>query len=146
MTARPPRGGELALPDLILSLKGDRTYKQLEADSGGVVKSQRWNQLANGERITEFPEPGTLKAMADALPCAIEVLLLAVARQVGLEAHGTRTGFVDLLPPSVDQLSAGSQSALLTMARSLTEAEAAAPPPKGKGRRRRQPRAGVQPL
>lgn len=121
----PPDSGEgdLTLPDLILSLKGDRTYKELEAASGGVVKSQRWNQLANGERVNEFPTPPTLEAMAAALPCDIEVLILACARTVGIDVHHRQSRFVDMLPPSVDELSDRSKSALLNMARTLTDAE-----------------------
>lgn len=121
----PPNteAGDLTLPDLILSLKGDRTYKELEAASGGIVKSQRWNQLANGERINEFPTPPTLEAMAAALPCDIEVLILACARTVGIDVHRRQSRFVDMLPPSVDKLSESSKTALLNMARTLSEAE-----------------------
>ncbi|OBJ14595.1 hypothetical protein A5622_02165 [Mycobacterium sp. 1245801.1] len=117
------RHGDLTLPELIRSLKGDRTYKDLEAASGGTIKAQRWNQFANGERLNEFPEPRTLEAMADTLPCDIEVVILACARSVGIDVHRRQSRFVDMLPPSVDELSERSKSALLNMARTLSDAE-----------------------
>jgi hypothetical protein len=121
----PPNteAGDLTLPDLILSLKGDRTYKDLEAASHGVVKAQRWNQIANGERVNEFPTPPTLEAMAAALPCDIEVLILACARTVGIDVRPRRSRFVDMLPPDVDELSERSKTLLLNTARALREAE-----------------------
>jgi len=48
---------DLTLRDLILTLKGSRTYAGLEAASNGIVKAQRWNQVANGLKLNEFPEP-----------------------------------------------------------------------------------------
>ncbi|MEE2855699.1 MAG: hypothetical protein VX424_23945 [Actinomycetota bacterium] len=122
-TAGGGQGDDLTLPELIRSLKGDRTYKELEAASAGIIKAQRWNQFANGDRVNEFPEPRTLEAMAATLPCDIEVLILACARTVGINVHRRQSRFVDLLPPGVDDLSERSKSALLTMARTLAEAE-----------------------
>lgn len=116
---------QLTLQDLITTLKGDRSYRELETASGGVVKSQRWNQLANGQRVTEFPGPETLNAIGAALPCDPEVLLLAVARTVGYELGQRYSRFADMLPPSIDDMSEASKSALLTMARALSETDAA---------------------
>jgi len=134
--------GDLTLPELIRSLKGDRTYKELEAQSRGVIKSQRWNQFANGERVNEFPEPRTLEAMAETLPCDIEVLILACARTVGIDVHRRQSRFVDMLPPSIDELSERSKSALLTMARTLSEAERRP----GDQKQKPRPRRDIPPL
>lgn len=136
--------GDLTLPDLIRSLKGDRTYKELEAESGGVIKAQRWNQFANGERLNEFPEPRTLEAIADTLPCQLDVVLFACSRSVGLDVHNRQSRFVDMLPPSVDALSERSKSALLNMARTLSEAEQTSPDTKKKAKPR--PRRDIPPL
>jgi hypothetical protein len=69
---------------LIARQKGDRTYEELQAASDDVVKAQRWNQIANGIRITNFPKPETIAAMAKALDVDVDVLLLTFARQFGL--------------------------------------------------------------
>lgn len=113
----------LALQDLILLMKGDRTYRALEADTGGIVKSQRWNQLANGQRINEFPEPRTIAAMADALGVDAEVVLVAFARNLGLDVGRRRSRFSDLLPPMVDKLSDRQQGAVLSVIRAMISPE-----------------------
>lgn len=143
--------GDLTLPELIRSLKGERTYKDLEAASGGTIKAQRWNQFANGDRLNEFPEPRTLESMADTLPCAIEVVILACARSVGIDVHRRQSRFVDMLPPSVDELSERSKSALLNMARTLSDAEKGYEENKqhygeDKKRQKPRPRKGIPPL
>lgn len=136
--------GDLTLPELIRSLKGDRTYKDLEAASDGIIKAQRWNQFANGERLNEYPEPRTLQAIADALPCQLDVVVFACSRSVGLDVHNRKSRFVDMLPPSVDELSERSKSALLNMARTLSEAEQNSPDTKKRGKPR--PRRDIPPL
>lgn len=114
---------EVSLRDLILTLKGDRTYQKLEEDSGGVVKAQRWNQITNGIRLSEFPEPRTLEAMARALNVNVEVVLLAFARALGLQVSRSRSLFAELLPPIADELTEQQQGAILALIRSMN------PPP-----------------
>lgn len=109
------------LRDLILVMKGDRTYAGLEKASGGVVKAQRWNQIANGIRVTLFPEPRTIKAMARALNVGEEVVLLAFAREIGLDVGRHRNRFADLLPPGVSKLSEKKQAAILSVIHAMTE-------------------------
>jgi hypothetical protein len=109
----------LTLQDLILMLKSDRTYLQLEAASGGVVKAQRWNQITNGIRVREFPEPRTIEAMAEALDVSVEVVILAVARSVGLMTSTKASTLVALMPPGVDNLDDDQVSAALGVIRSM---------------------------
>lgn len=111
----------LSLQDLILTMRGDRTYRTLEADSDGVVKSQRWNQLANRQRVSEFPEPRTIEAMAYALNVSVEVVLLAFARSLGLEVGRQRSRFADLLPPMADKLTEKQKDAVLAVIRAMIE-------------------------
>lgn len=113
----------LDLQDLILLMKGDRTYRGLEDSTGGVVKSQRWNQLANRQRINEFPEPRTIQAMADALNVNAEVVLLSFARNLGLDVGRSRSRFADLLPPMVDKLTDKQRDAILAVIRAMIDPE-----------------------
>lgn len=113
---------DLSLQDLILTLKGDRTYAGLEEASGGVVKAQRWNQITNGIRVSEFPEPRTIEAMAVALNVGVDVLVFAFARAVGLDVQRNQSGFADLLPPMVNELTDRDQHAVLSVIRALGEA------------------------
>jgi hypothetical protein len=112
---------ELSLQDLIRTLKGDRTYLGLEEASGGVVKAQRWNQIVNGIRISEFPEPRTIEAMSKALNVNVEVLVLAFARAVGLDVQRHRSMFADLLPPMVDKLTDADRDYILNTVRFLAD-------------------------
>lgn len=112
---------DLNLRDLILTMKGDRTYAGLEAASNGVVKAQRWNQIANGLKLNEFPEPRTLIAIADALQVDEEVVLIAFARALGMHVGRNRSVFADLLPPTVDKLTDKQQSAVLAVIRAMND-------------------------
>ncbi|PJE23635.1 MAG: hypothetical protein CK431_10285 [Mycobacterium sp.] len=122
---QPPSVSDLSLQDLIRTLKGDRTYAGLEEASGGVVKAQRWNQIVNGIRISEFPEPRTINAMARALNVNVEVIVLAFARAVGLDVQRHRSVFADLLPPMVNNLTDKQRDALLGIVRSMNDTTAA---------------------
>jgi hypothetical protein len=111
----------MTLQDLVTTLKGDRTYEQLEEATHGVVKAQRWNQIANGIRVREFPKPVTIEAMASVLGCDIEVLLLAFARAVGMDVRRRQSSFIDMLPPSVDKLSDRQQSFIISAIRAMND-------------------------
>lgn len=116
---------DLTLRDLILTLKGERTYADLEQASGGVVKAQRWNQITNGFRVNEFPTPRTIEAIALTLNVNVEVVLMAFAREVGLDVQNSRSLFADLLPPMVTDLTDEQRSALLAVIRSMASANEA---------------------
>ena len=115
-------GGELELRDLILTLKGDRTYAGLEAASGGVVRAQRFHQIANGVKLNEFPEPRTLSAMALALNCSVETVLFSYARALGLGVSRQQSTFANMLPPMADDLTDRQQAAVLGVIRAMNDA------------------------
>ncbi|PKQ59771.1 hypothetical protein B5566_02715 [Mycobacterium sp. MHSD3] len=117
---------DLTLRDLILTLKGERTYSDLEQASGGIVKAQRWNQITNGFRVNEFPTPRTIEAMANTLNVNVEVVIMAFAREVGLDVQNNRSIFADLLPPMVTDLTDDQRSALLAVIRSMASANESA--------------------
>lgn len=117
----PSDSREMTLQDLVTTLKGDRTYEQLEDATGGVVKAQRWNQIANGIRVREFPKPVTIEAMASVLGCDIEVLLLAFARAVGMDVRRRQSSFIDMLPPSIDDLTDRQKSFIISAIRAMND-------------------------
>ncbi|WP_301119907.1 hypothetical protein [Mycolicibacterium fortuitum] len=135
----------LTLRDLILTLKGDRTYKQLEEASGGVVKAQRWNQITNGIRVREFPEPNTLVAMAATLGVSTETVILATARSIGILTTTNSAPLIGLLPPDVDRLNDQQLTAVLATIRALLNATPDDTKPARKGRavgQRKKPTPG----
>jgi hypothetical protein len=119
--SREDSDGAMTLPRLVNQLRGDRSYRDLEAATGGVVGAQRWNQIANGQRLKEFPSVKTLTAMAAALPCDPYVLLMACARSVGVDVGNRKSRFVELMPPAVDDLPESTKVALAAFARMLAE-------------------------
>lgn len=119
---------ELTLRELIALARGSRTYAQLQRDSGDVVKAQRWNQIYNGIRTSEFPNVKTIAAMAEALHVDAEVVLLAWARSVGLTIRSRRSAFADLLPEGIEHLSATERQAILDLIRSMAKRQPPPPP------------------
>ncbi|AOZ64374.1 LamD-like protein [Mycobacterium phage Marcoliusprime] len=109
------------ITDLILARKNDRSYRQLEAASGGIVKAQRWNQIANGLRVVEFPEPRTIEAIAQALDVPVSTVLLSFGEALGL-AVDSPSSFAALIPPSADKLTPDQQHAVLAVIRSYAAA------------------------
>lgn len=73
------------LADLITEHKGDRSYADLSRLTGGAVTRGRWQQLATVRTQTQFPEPRTIRGVAEALRLTHLEVILAAARSVGLE-------------------------------------------------------------
>ena len=86
------------------------------------MEAQRWNQITNRIRVSEFPQARTIKAMAQALNVSVDVLVTAFARAVGLDMQRNRSAFADLLPPRVDKLTDKQPSALPSIVRSINAA------------------------
>ncbi|AKC38406.1 TPA_asm: immunity repressor [Mycobacterium phage McProf] len=112
----------LTLQDLILTLKGDRTYKDLEDASGGVVKAQRWNQITNGIKVKEFPEPASIEGMARALNVKLDVILLSIARSVGLPVEEDVSRLAAMLPPGAEKLGDAQLGLMLSLLREMIKA------------------------
>lgn len=121
-----------SVPDLAL-LIGERknahgwTYRELEARSGGAIKYQRWQQLATGKRITEFPEPATLQAIATAIDVDVTAVVIAAAKTIGLQVRPTGSDFATMLPTGVDGIEPEMRDALLRVIRLASKSS-------GKGR------------
>ncbi len=104
-------------------------YADLARRSGDRLTRGRWQQIGTGVRLTKFPDPLSLQAMADALEVDVTTVILAAARTLGLDAHRRASDFAQLLPNGTDRLSQPMQDALLTIIRAaVLESLAAAEP------------------
>lgn len=112
-------GGVLTLRDLITARIDERgwSYPDLERRSGGHLTKSRWQQLATGVRVAEFPKPASLMAMADALEVDITAVILATARSLDLPVSSRGPDLAQLLPAGTDRLSARMRDSILTMIR-----------------------------
>lgn len=128
------------LQALVADRKGDRSYEQLAALSGGRLSRARIQQIATRD-MKAFPDAATLAGLAQALDVPVQEVVLASARSLGLEVRGGAAGDA-LLVPGGRLLSTPAQDALLTMARELSktgaqddqrEAETVANPPQSDG-------------
>lgn len=94
-------------------------YSAYEERTGHVVSRQRWQQLGSGERIKEFSEPATIQAMADALEVDVAVVVLAMAKTVGLpvETGIAQSDLAVMLPPSARNLNVEQRDAIVRLVR-----------------------------
>lgn len=75
---------EPLLADLINDRKGNRSYADLERDSGGSVTRGRFQQLATVRTQSQFPTPAILRGVVAATNLPTRDVVLAAARSVGL--------------------------------------------------------------
>lgn len=84
--------GKGDLKALIAERKGDRSYDQLERDSGGTPTAGRWQQMAT-RPPKNIPETATLIGMARALGVTVTEVVMAAARSCGMDvredSHGS---------------------------------------------------------
>lgn len=71
------------LAQLILERKGDRSYGRLAEDCGDFPTRKRLQQLAS-IRLTNFPDPDTIRGLVLGLGASATEITLASARSVGL--------------------------------------------------------------
>lgn len=111
------------LEELISSRKSEYgwSYATLAERGGGVLSAQRWQQLGTGVRIKEFPEPSTLKAMAEALDVDISVVVLAAARSTGLDVKNDMSILAQQLPSSAADLEPDTRNAIVALVRAITK-------------------------
>ncbi|OBB15503.1 hypothetical protein A5718_30005 [Mycolicibacterium conceptionense] len=103
----------------------NRSYGDYERMAGYVITRQRWQQLGTGARIKEFSEPATIKAMADALEVDVAVVVLAMAKSLGLpiESGIAQSDLAVMLPPSARKLTAEQRDAVVRLVRVFTPEE-----------------------
>ncbi|TDH57518.1 hypothetical protein E2F47_01740 [Mycobacterium eburneum] len=101
------------------------SYRDLEARAFSVITHQRWQQLGSGSRVKEFSEPATLRAMARALDVDEALVVLSMAKSIGLnvESGGSQSALARMLPNSARYLTAGQRHAIVGLIRSIAEPE-----------------------
>jgi transcriptional regulator with XRE-family HTH domain len=114
------------LEELISTRKAERgwSYAALADRAGGVLSAQRWQQLGTGVRIKEFPEPATLRAMAEALDMNISAVVLSAARSTGLEVKNELPILAQQLPASANSLEPDVRNAIVALVRAITKGQA----------------------
>jgi hypothetical protein len=109
------------LAELIMSRKRElgHTYRKLQELSHDAFTSQRWQQLATGVRIKEFPEPTTVAAIAEALDVDVNRVVLAIARSLGLAVKPAESDLAAMLPASARGLTTEQRHAILAVIKAM---------------------------
>lgn len=119
--------GVRTLAELIAEQKRLRgfSYRDLEARAEHAISHQRWQQLGSGVRVKEFSEPTTIRAMAHALDVDETLVVLAMAKSIGLkvERGGAQSALARMLPGSARELTAEQRNAILAMVRTMTQTQ-----------------------
>lgn len=105
---------QTTINELILALKGARTYEQLAEDCGGVPTPGRIQQLATKPQNT-FPSPDTVRGLARGLRVNANTIISACASSLGLTDDTNSPRIVTMLPPGSDTLNNDQLSAVLAV-------------------------------
>jgi hypothetical protein len=112
------------IKDLIrAALANGKTVRQLEADSGGRVRFQTFQELSNAAP-KNFPRDvhDTITGMAIALGVPEATIVLAYAKSLGVPVS-TGSAFAMRVPPGVDRLDPAVQDAALGLLRAVVRME-----------------------
>lgn len=126
----PPRlsdseGNRMNLNELIAAHKSGRSYEELARDCGGVMTSQRLQQIAT-TAPKAFPSADTLRGLAKGLRVSESVVVLAVAESLGLDVSRAVPRLVELLPATALTITDRQSAAIAEVIRSFTETKAGA--------------------
>lgn len=102
--------------ELVLNLKGSKSYDMIEKASGGEVSAKRLQKLVNNS-FTRLPEPGLFKALSLAFNVSQRELVLAAARTLGIDVQDENPD--DLLLVGAGKLPQENQDLLKTTSREL---------------------------
>lgn len=105
------------------------SYADYEARAKHVISRQRWQQLGSGERIREFSEPATIQAMADALEVDVTLVVIAMAKTIGLPVDnlGGQSELALMMPPAARNFSGDQRDAILRLVRVFAPEPQASP-------------------
>lgn len=104
------------LQELVLRLKGDRSYDALEKAAGGIPTSRALQKLVNNG-FTRMPNPETFRGLSRALNVSQRQLVLAAARTLGIDIEAENPN--DLLLIGAGRLPQESQDLLTSTSREL---------------------------
>lgn len=114
------------IKDLIrAALDNGKTVRQLEADSGGRVRFQTFQELSNAAP-KNFPRDvhETITGMAVALGVTETTIVLAYAKGMGIRIAGG-SPFALRVPPGVDSVDSAVQESMLSLMRAIVRMETA---------------------
>ncbi|WP_152975382.1 hypothetical protein [Rhodococcus rhodochrous] len=77
---------EQTLAGLIADRKGTRSYEKVSQDCGGIPTSKRLHQLAT-QKPKNFPDPDTIRGLAQGLGVTITDIVMASARSLDLPVY-----------------------------------------------------------
>ncbi|WP_143153984.1 hypothetical protein, partial [Rhodococcus rhodnii] len=77
---------EQNLAGLISDRKGTRSYEKVSQECGGTPTAKRLHQLANQPQ-KNFPDPDTIRGLAQGLGVTITEVVMASARTLGLPVY-----------------------------------------------------------
>jgi hypothetical protein len=108
----------LTLAALMLEVKGDRSFRELMEKAAGLgyeSKLSTWQQWGDpGYQRKLLPDPGTIRAFSRGMNVPETEVLMAAARQVGLDVGEGNP--VDLVLPGAGGLPAEDRSILASLA------------------------------
>jgi len=104
------------LQELVLRLKGDRSYDAIEKAAGGIPTSRALQKLVNNG-FTRMPAPETFRGLSRALNISQRELVLAAARTLGFAIEAENPS--DLLLVGAGRLPQASQDLLISTSREL---------------------------
>lgn len=95
---------------------------QLVRRSNGGLTKGRWQQLSTGARMTGFPEPRTIKVLAEVLEVTETTVVLSTAATLGLDVRSPESSLAQLLPVGTDRLPERMRDAILNLIRAALAA------------------------
>ena len=110
--------------ELITSMLGGRTYKQLSEDCGGTPTIGRISGLVS-DRITGFPTMTTIEGLSKGLGVSKQSIVQACGVQLGLWEPGIALDISMPLPRGAEDLSAGQRSAVVAVVREFINSNTA---------------------
>lgn len=110
-----------SIGELILRLKGERTYEQLSKDCGGQPSQGRIQQMTTKHQ-TGFPSVESIRGLAKGLGVKPAVILAALGKDFELLTDGDLSTNSNLpLPEGSESLTSSQHSAVVSMVRELVK-------------------------
>lgn len=110
------RNDDWTLARLIGQRKGDRSFKRLSLDCGGIPTANRLQQMATKD-INAFPDPDTIRGMSLGLGTTITEVTLAIARSLGLNVASGEPDALTLA--GAGALPVEAQEAIISVSREM---------------------------
>lgn len=108
------------LSELIDTHRGNRSYPELERACGGSPSSKRLQQLVRGG-IKNFPDPSTVRALAQGLRVSQAAVVLAAAESLGLDVRTSMPRVVELLSADADALTEEQAAAVAHLVQTIVK-------------------------